>query len=157
MFTRRDFSYENNLHIVIINFPLSIIHSSFTARVVSGAGRGRTIGSPTINLDLRDVPEHLAEGIFAAMVVIGGKRLRAALFYGPRPVFHDTPACEVFLMDAVPDVIPDALTVEVVGFLRGVEDFDTVEDLQKQIAIDVTQARAMLATYDAAETQSTDS
>lgn len=129
----------------------------FSARVISGAGRGRTIGSPTINLDLRDVPEDLSEGIFAAMTVIGGKHLQAALFYGPRPVFHDIPACEVFLLDAVPNVIPDTLTVEVIGFLRGVKNFDTVEELQQQIAIDGAQARAMLASYDSATHQISDS
>jgi riboflavin kinase / FMN adenylyltransferase len=130
---------------------------SFSARVVSGSGRGRTIGSPTINLNLQDVPTELDEGIFAVMAVLQGKRLKAALFYGPRPVFNDTPACEVYLLDTVPDVIPDTLTVEVIAYIRDVRDFDTVADLQKQIAIDVEQARDMLIAYDTPSTQETHS
>ncbi len=129
----------------------------FSARIVSGSGRGRTIGSPTINVHLHDVPADLATGIYACRAVLDGTPYPAALFFGPRPVFHDTPSCEVYVIDTVPLITARTLTVEVVGYIREVRDFATVADLQKQIAIDVTAARAMLAIDDTAEMQSADS
>ncbi len=47
--------------------------TSFQARVIRGAGRGKSLGTPTLNLDRRDVPEDLEEGIHACLVKLHGK------------------------------------------------------------------------------------
>ncbi len=146
----------------MVHASVSIVHYSFsrmqfTASVVPGAGRGTTIGSPTLNLDLDDVPPALEEGIHAAWAFVDDRRHPAALFFGPRPVFDDARACEVYLISGPPDRTPETLTVRVIGFLRPVEDFDSVEELQDQIAVDVAKARAMLAADDSANHESADS
>lgn len=129
---------------------------SFTARIISGAGRGHTIGSPTINLHLQDIPAELTEGIFACFAFLDDHRFPGALFYGPRPVFHDTPTCEVHLIDTVPEGVPETITVQVIGFLRSVQNFPTVSNLQEQIHRDVSQARAMLASHASQNPKNTD-
>lgn len=117
---------------------------SFSARVVSGAGRGKDLGAPTINLDLSQVPSSLEEGIYACMAVIDGKSLQAAMHYGPRPVFKDSLSCEVHLLDVTLEHAPETLEVEVVAYLREVRDFPTPEDLMTQIADDILKTRAIL-------------
>jgi FAD synthase len=112
---------------------------------VRGAGRGRSLRAPTLNLDLRDVPAELAEGIYACTASWGGGPAHfGALHYGPRPVFKDTVACEVHVLDQVIDKAPERVTVQVVERLRAVKDFPSKEDLMKQIQEDVRQVRDIL-------------
>jgi len=124
----------------------------FTASIISGSGRGKTIGTPTLNLDLADVPAELQEGIHACWinnVTSSGdeKWLQGAMHYGPRPVFKDSVACEIYALDTVIDEAPSAVDVRVIGYLRPVMDFPSVDELQRQIADDVVQTRAMLAKH----------
>jgi riboflavin kinase/FMN adenylyltransferase len=116
----------------------------FTARVVSGAGRGRVLGTPTLNLALEQVPKELQEGIYACRAFLDGSWQPGALHYGPRPVFKDSVACEVHLLDTALQQAPASLEVKVVAYLREIRDFPTVEALQAQIADDITRIRAIL-------------
>jgi riboflavin kinase/FMN adenylyltransferase len=116
----------------------------FSAKVVSGAGRGKDIGTPTINLDLHDVPADLKEGIYACRAKIDGEWMDAAMHYGPRPVFKDDTACEVYVLDIELVNAPETLEVSVHGYLREVMDFPSVEELQARIASDIERTRAML-------------
>jgi len=116
----------------------------FTARVVRGAGRGRTIGSPTLNLDLQAVPDTLKPGIYACFASWGRTRTMAAMHFGPRPVFHDSLACEVHVIGKKILRAPQEITVEVAERLRDIRNFPSIEALQEQISLDIAQARAIL-------------
>lgn len=118
---------------------------TFSARVVSGRGRGKTIGVPTLNLNLADVPSGLNEGIYACRVSWGSQHADAAMHLGPRPVFQDSSTCELYLLDRVLKTSPPMLTVAVIAFLRPVRDFPTVEALTLQIEDDVRRVRGILA------------
>lgn len=125
----------------------------FSATVVSGSGRGRTLGVPTINLSLSDVPTDLTHGIYACFVACGDQWVPAALHYGPRPVFRDTPSCEVHLLDGAIDPAPERLTIAVIEYVRTIEDFPSVAALQEQMARDCAEIRAILASHDPRATQ----
>lgn len=116
----------------------------FSAHVISGSGRGKVIGTPTINLDLSDIPADLGEGIYACFAKISGEWLQAAVHYGPRPVFKDSKTFEVYLLDTTDPDVSDELEVAVIGRLRGVLDFPSTDALLAQIGQDVEQSRAML-------------
>jgi FAD synthase len=73
----------------------------------------------------------------------------AVMHFGPRPVFKDTPACEVHLLDQVIEHVPDRIIVEVIALIRKVQDFPSVDDLKAQIAQDIEDTRAMLAAHPA--------
>ncbi len=119
----------------------------FSASVVRGAGRGRTIGSPTLNLQLEDIPSTLEEGIYACFVMLGeeGETLPAAIHYGPRPVFNDSQTFEAHILDRTIDHAPDRVQVRVVAYLREVRNYETQELLMEQIQADVAAARAILS------------
>ena len=121
---------------------------AFTAGVVKGSGRGKGLGTPTINLDPVALTDIGREGIYAAWAIFDGDRVPAVMHAGARPVFLDTPSVEIHLLDAPPATVPDELTVEVVEFLRPVQDFDSVQELQAQIRRDILLARATLGMHD---------
>lgn len=114
---------------------------SFTAHVVRGAGRGRTIGSPTLNLSLPDVPCSLRNGIYACTVSWNRHAFPAAMHFGPRPVFNDSATCEVHVIGRAVRRSPLRIRVEVLKRLRSIRNFKTVTLLRKQIARDVKNAR----------------
>ena len=102
------------------------------------------IGSPTLNLKVREVPKKLRHGIYACIATWNKRSRDAVMHFGPRPVFRAGPACEVHVLEAF-RITPKTVTVEVCKRLRSVRNFPSVEALKRQIAKDIAQARAMLA------------
>lgn len=125
---------------------------SFSASVVTGSGRGRTIGTPTINLDPAALRVIGREGIYAVWATLDGVRMPAVMHAGPRPVFHDTPSVEVHLLCPVPGTIPPTVHIDIVQFIREIRDFASVEELQSEIGRDIRMTRATLG-LDAAHPQ----
>lgn len=119
-------------------------HYHFSARTQTGAGRGKDIGTPTINMNLNDVPADMPEGIYAAWAHVDGRWVEGALHYGPRPVFKDTRSCEIYLLNVTVESLPERIEIATVAHLRPVMDFPSVAELQAQIADDVVKTRLLL-------------
>ncbi len=125
---------------------------NITTRQIRGKGRGKLIGYPTINLEISQVLQGstLQEGIWAAWVVIAGKKYQGALHFGPVPTFGESAkSLEVFLLDASDDdlvgVEGEAIELIPVARLRDIENFDTTEALTAQISRDVEDVRKLLS------------
>ena len=118
---------------------------SVSGRVVPGAGRGRSIGIPTLNLG--DVPARKLlppDGVYAAWVEWRGGRAAGMLNQGPRPTFGDTArGVEVHLFDFAGDLYNQWVKVEWVARLRDVRRFASPDDLQAQLQLDREQAQAV--------------
>ena len=114
---------------------------TFTAAVIAGQGRGRGLGSPTLNLDLADIPEALEEGVFA----VRASDVNGVMHYGPRPTLGFERSCEVHLLgNGELRMENGKLTVEIVEQLRDVQKFENEEVLKKQIAQDIANAQKSL-------------
>ena len=111
---------------------------SVFGEVIKGRQLGRTIGFPTANVKVSGelLPP---SGVYA----VNGNGVRGVANVGTRPTVEQTSrrSLEVHLFS---DEIPMTYGWELeVGFLRKIRDeqkFDSVEELQKQIARDVAQA-----------------
>lgn len=121
--------------------PLFILGATTTG----GRGRGKKIGIPTINIELDNVPDNFEHGIYACRISFGGQVYAGAIHYGPRPVFQDTVAFEVHVLDEVVDIPPERVDIEIVGCIRDVMDFPSTELLVARIAQDIEETRAMLS------------
>jgi riboflavin kinase / FMN adenylyltransferase len=127
----------------MINFSTTMAFSkeSFTSKQISGHGRGRELGFPTLNL--RMVEGIPAEGVYAVHVRFSDQIVTGVMHVGPRPTFdEDDVSIEVHLLDFegnCPDP-NDPITIEILGYLREVMTFDSSEALKKQIAQDIMQA-----------------
>jgi len=123
-----------------------------TGVVERGAGRGRTIGIPTINLAPPDPRKLLPpDGVYAVWVEVGkrgtgnGKRYGGMMNQGPRPTFGVTArALEVHLFDFAGELYGEAVTVEWVRRLRDVRTFPSREALVDQLGRDAVAARQAL-------------
>ena len=130
---------------------------TFTATVIPGSHRGKGMGTPTLNLNLDDVPIDMQEGIYACFVIVDNKKLNAAMHYGPRPVHKDSRSCEVHALDTLIQNTPETVTVEVIEYLRPVADFPSEDALKLQIADDIKRARGILSAYGVDQHQTADS
>jgi len=125
---------------------------SIRGTVVRGAGRGRTIGVPTINLAPPDSRKLLPpDGVYAVQVTIGKretgneKRYGGMMNQGPRPTFGDqVRTLEVHLFDFDGELYGETIDVEWVRRLRDVQAFPSREALVAQLERDRQAARATL-------------
>ena len=112
-----------------------------------GAGRGRQIGVPTINLT--DVPPQKLlppDGIYAVEVEWRGGRLGGMMHQGPRPTFADGRRTqEANLFDFEGDLYGEWVRITWVKRLRDIEHFASVEQLQEQMERDRADSLAALA------------
>ncbi|HTM45706.1 MAG TPA: bifunctional riboflavin kinase/FAD synthetase [Polyangiaceae bacterium] len=128
---------------------------SFSGEVVTGEGRGRTLGVPTANL--AGVVEVLPSfGVYAVLVDrlaldeatgrLAPKRLgQGALNLGVRPTFGGgAPSVEVHLLDFSGDLYGQRLRLHLIKRLRPEQKFASVHELMQQIERDISQARAAL-------------
>ncbi len=118
--------------------------------VVHGQEKGRTMGFPTANLNLkrRNSP---VRGILAARVRnIAEQPLPAVAYIGNRPIVHGTQdILEVHIFDYNGDCYRRRLHVELVEKLRDDYPFTSFDALKSQIAEDVARARSVLESEDA--------
>src|SRR3989338_6637417 len=115
--------------------------STFTAPLISGHGRGRELGFPTLNLEVGEgSPEN---GVYAVRAFFSGHWANGVMHVGPRPTFkEDDRSIEVHLIDfdqALPSQ-GELIAVEVLGRLRDILSFPSPEALKKRIAQDIMQA-----------------
>ena len=125
-------------------------------KVVRGAGRGRSIGIPTINLEPPDPRKLLPpDGVYAVRVRIlesgsgilapDSKILGGMMNQGPRPTFgEETRTLEIHLFDFDGDVYGETVYVEWVRRLRAVQAFPSRDALVAQLERDRQAARATL-------------
>ncbi len=115
-------------------------------RVVPGAGRGRTIGVPTINLAPPDGRKLLPpDGVYAVWVWWRGTRYGGMMNQGPRPTFAEPGrTLEVHLFDFAGELYGETVRVEWVERLRDVQAFPSRDALVAQLERDRQAARASL-------------
>lgn len=117
------------------------------ATVTRGAGRGRTIGVPTINLPVPDARKLLPpDGVYSVWVTIEGRgRFGGMMNQGPRPTFGVAErGLEVHLFDFDGELYGETVWVEWVQRLRDVRQFPSREALIEQLANDRAAARDSL-------------
>jgi riboflavin kinase/FMN adenylyltransferase len=117
----------------------------FEAEVIHGDKRGRTIGYPTANVRL-PASVRLAQGIYAVMADLDGRRIPGVASFGRRPMFDNgAPVFETFLFDFSEEIYGRTLRVTPVSWLRAEMRFDGIDALVAQMDRDSAEARALLA------------
>ncbi len=114
--------------------------------VIHGDKRGRTIGVPTANVRMGDYMRP-AFGIYATRTRLpDGRLLDGVASLGVRPMYAlDEPLLEVWLFDFDEDLYGRTVETDLVAFLRGEMNFESLIALKVQIDADAAAARAALS------------
>lgn len=124
----------------------------FSGRVSHGEKNGRKLGFPTANIPLHRLHSPL-HGVYAVKVVLEGRsgsnyELQGVANIGYRPTFEGKKAqIEVHIFDFEQDIYGQAMRVYPQAMIREERKFDSLEELQTQIALDKTAAIAFFNQY----------
>jgi riboflavin kinase/FMN adenylyltransferase len=118
---------------------------ALVGRIVPGEGVGRSLGSPTANLEAPAEKLLPADGVyFATADSLGG--LPALLYVGTRPTLGGGERrAEAFVLDFDADLLGELLEVGVRARLRPDAAFGSAEELRRQIKEDTRAARDLAA------------
>jgi len=113
--------------------------------VIHGIKKGRDLGFPTLNLELKylNFPQKdLDFGIYSCKVLVKEKWYKGALHYGPRPAIQvQEPSFEIHVLDFNQNIYGQRVEVEILDFVRGVMNFSSLQGLKEQIAQDILVVR----------------
>lgn len=117
---------------------------TFSGIVIHGSKHGRTIGYPTVNLEIADSIKSAlpAYGVYAVGAVVRGREYAGALFWGKRTLFRDTePVCEIILLGFRGDVYGEEVSVEVITHIRDVVVVNDSRELKELISQDIQNVK----------------
>lgn len=122
--------------------------------VERGDQRGRELGFPTANLRADEWAAIPADGVYAGRVWRLDERGRtaaeppigtAAISVGTNPTFEvNQRRVEAYILDYDGDLYGDAVGVEFVERLRGMEKYDSIDALIAQMKVDVERTRTLI-------------
>ena len=82
------------------------------------------------------------KGVYKVQCIVGEEVFIGIANYGGRPTFNESIALlEVFLDGFVGTLYGRGVTVEFIEFLRDTQKFESVDELKKQLAIDLQRAK----------------
>ena len=116
---------------------------SVRGKVIKGKQLGKKIGFPTANIDIKDYVL-ACPGVYAVKVKIkeNSKNIKGIANLGYRPTFNGKKILlEVHLFNFSGNLYNKDLTVEFLKFIRKEKKFKNVEQLRKQIKIDLLIAK----------------
>lgn len=116
------------------------MQEKYSGIVIKGDGRGRTIGYPTANIDISNLEISIKPGIYATQVIIKDNKSvhKAILFFGPKKTFNQTKkTLEIYILNFDQNLYGKKLEFTIGQFIRGPIKFNSVEELVKQIKLDI--------------------
>ncbi len=121
------------------------IYPTFSGLVVHGSKIGRTIGFPTLNIDVNQgsIPN---DGVYVVDVKINKEQYFGIMSIGNRPTFKDgeNKTVEIHLLDINRDWYGAFVEVTPLAFIRSNEKFSSIDELKFQIEKDKIFAKKHL-------------
>lgn len=122
--------------------------------VISGDGRGKSIGIPTANLELSDEKLCPRNGVYACLVDYDGEIWPAATNIGYRPTFDGSgtfPHVETHIIGFEGDLYGKKINIQFMARIRSEQKFLNVEKLINQIEEDIQTTKGIFKKYRQAE------
>ncbi len=119
---------------------------TLSAKVISTDKRGRVLGFPTANLDIKPGQALPNNGVYGTITGVDGKQFASATNIGTRPTFGDSEkTVETHLLAYEGDLYGKELEVKFICKLRDEKRFASPEELKIQIEEDVEKVRTIAA------------
>ena len=114
---------------------------SVEGKVIKGERRGRVIGFPTCNIKMKDyiIPKL---GVYSVIVETDQFKKRGIANIGYRPTFNGLNLLlEVNIFGINKNLYNKEIKINFINFIRSEKKFKGLEQLKKQIKIDITQSK----------------
>ncbi|TDQ63991.1 riboflavin kinase/FMN adenylyltransferase [Maritalea mobilis] len=120
-------------------------HAFIAGEVSHGDKRGRELGYPTANLHLSP-HEGLKHGVYVVRARVKGKTYHGVANFGRRPMFDNGMTLfETHIFDFAQEVYGEYMEVALCEYLRGEENFNSLDELIAAMDKDSEKAKAILA------------
>ena len=119
----------------------------FSGEVVHGNGIGKTIGTPTANIEIDKAEKIIpADGVYAVVCQVNEKNVNGIMNIGVKPTLNklEERTIEIHLFNYEKDLYGTILKTKVIQKIRNEFKFKSLEDLKKQIKIDNEKAERIL-------------
>ena len=114
-------------------------------KVIASDRRGRILGFPTANLDIKPQQALPGNGIYATITQVDDKQFHSATNIGTRPTFGEGEKnVETHLLYYEGDLYGKEIRVEFMQKLRDEQHFPSSEELKAQIRKDIREVEAIL-------------
>lgn len=111
-------------------------------KVVSGAGRGATMGFPTINVSYDENKFEIKHGVYKVSCAFDNQTYVGIANFGARPTFEeDSCVLEVYLDGFEGDLYDKQIKVEFEKYIRDIVKFDSEQALVDQIRNDLNSIK----------------
>ncbi len=108
--------------------------------VVKGKQIARKINFPTANINLEPQKALLKSGVYAVHVAYKGKKYKGIANLGEKPTLYDnTKLLEVHIFDFHRNIYQEQVVVFFDRFIRNIQKFENIQQLQNQIKKDIEQ------------------
>jgi riboflavin kinase/FMN adenylyltransferase len=122
-------------------------HYRLNGFVVEGNKIGRTLGFPTANIRVDNTTKQIpADGVYAVIVVVNGKKLKGMLNIGQRPTVNalQSRTIEVHIIDYDGDLYGSSIELQFIQRVRNEQKFNGLDELRTQLEKDKAQTLSML-------------
>ncbi len=122
-------------------------HYLLNGFVVEGNKIGRTLGFPTANIRVDNTTKQIpADGVYAVIVVVNGKKLKGMLNIGQRPTVNalQSRTIEVHIIDYDGDLYGSSIELQFIQRVRNEQKFNGLDELRTQLEKDKAQTLSML-------------
>ncbi len=110
-------------------------------------GGGSAIGVPTANIEVLYNELLPKAGVYAGYALVDGERLPCVIDIGMSPTFGDVakPEIHVHILGFKKDIYGKRIDVELINRLRDEKTFSGIDELKRQIEVDIRQTKEVLA------------
>ncbi len=112
----------------------------FSAPVIDGDKRGRTLGFPTVN---QEIPHELVLpkfGVYRTDVTVGNRRYKGVTNIGKRPtVGTEKILSETYIIDFDESIYGESVDIRLIKFIRPERKFSSFDELARQIKTDAKE------------------
>lgn len=113
----------------------------FSAQVIHGDKRGRTIGFPTVNQLYPDNLVRVKFGVYKSLVTVSGKTYNSITNIGVRPTFQNGKiSAETHIIGFSGDIYGEVAEIKLTDFLREERKFSSLDELKENIILDIEKA-----------------
>ncbi len=110
----------------------------FSAPVIAGDQRGRTIGFPTINQEYPEKNADIRFGVYKTKITVDGIDYNGITNIGIRPTFKtDRVQAETYIQNFNSDIYGKVVTIKFLKFLRDEQRFSSLDELKQNILSDI--------------------